>query len=88
MVLKTAVAAAIAATFWSLALADELRPVRYKITVLEEVRHEITVEAGDEWAARTVLYWKRAELRDRLIQRGNRRRQLYWRMYMKPATLR
>jgi hypothetical protein len=51
---KTAFAAAIAATFWSPAVSDELRPVRYKVTVVEQVRHEITVEANKECAARTV----------------------------------
>jgi hypothetical protein len=52
--LKTAFAAAIAATFWSPAVSDELRPMRYKVTVLEQIRHEITVEANKECAARTV----------------------------------
>jgi hypothetical protein len=46
--------AAIAATFWSPADSDELRPMKYKITVLEQVHHEITVEADEERAARTV----------------------------------
>ena len=52
--LKTAFAAVIVATFWSPAVSDELRPMTYKVTVLELVRHEITVEANKECAARTV----------------------------------
>jgi hypothetical protein len=47
-------AAAIAASLWSPAASNELRPIKYKVTVLEQVRHEITVEAGVERAARTV----------------------------------
>jgi hypothetical protein len=47
-------AAAIAATLWSPAVSDELRPMKYKVTVVEQVRHEITVEADVERAARTV----------------------------------
>jgi hypothetical protein len=55
MISRTAFAAAIAtATFSSPAVADELRLMKYKLTVLEEVRHEITVEAVDEGAARIV----------------------------------
>jgi len=44
---------AIAAAFWSPAVSGELRP-KYTVTVLEQVRHEITVEADGEYAARTV----------------------------------
>ena len=47
-------AAAIAATLWSPADSDELRPMKYKVTVMEQVHHDITVEADEEWAARTV----------------------------------
>lgn len=47
-------AAAIAATLWSPADSDELRPMKYKVTVLEQVHHEITVEADEERAARTI----------------------------------
>jgi hypothetical protein len=54
MVSKIALAAAIAAAFWSPAVSDELRPTKYKVVVLEQVQHEITVEADGEWAARTV----------------------------------
>jgi hypothetical protein len=54
MVFKTTFAAAIAATFWSPAVSDELRPMKFKVTVLEQVRHEVTVEADEEWGARTV----------------------------------
>ena len=52
--LKTAFAVAIAATFWSPAVSDELRPMKYEVTVLEQVHHKITVEANQECAARTV----------------------------------
>ena len=47
-------AAVIATTLWSPAVSDELRPMKYKVTVLEQVRHEITVEADVERAARNV----------------------------------
>jgi hypothetical protein len=47
-------AAATAATLWSPAVSDELRPINYKVTVMEQVRHEITVKADKEYAARTV----------------------------------
>jgi hypothetical protein len=49
MVSRTTFATAIAATLWSPAVSDELRPMQYKIRVLEQVRHEITVEADQEW---------------------------------------
>jgi hypothetical protein len=48
-------AAAIAATLWSPAVSDELRPTKYKVTVLEQVRHEITVEADVERARNVAL---------------------------------
>ena len=54
MVSKTTLSAAIAATFWSPVVSDELRPIKYKVTVMEQVRHEITVKADKEYAARTV----------------------------------
>jgi hypothetical protein len=54
MAFKSTSAAAIAAAIWSPAISDELQPTQYKLTVLEQVRHEITVEAVDESAARTV----------------------------------
>jgi hypothetical protein len=54
MVSKTTLSAAIAATFWSPAVSDELRPIKYKVTVMEQVRYEITVKADNEYAARTV----------------------------------
>jgi len=87
MVSRTAFAATIAATFCSPAASDELRPIKYKITVVEQVRHEIIVEADQECGRERLRYWKRVEPRDRPIQRGNRRRQLYWPTYTKPATL-
>jgi hypothetical protein len=51
---RFAFAAAIAASFLSPAVSDELRPLKYKVTVLEQVHHKITVEADEERAARTV----------------------------------
>jgi len=54
MVSRTVLAATIAASFCSLAVSDELRPIQYKITVVEQVRHEIIVEADEAWGARTV----------------------------------
>ena len=54
MVSKTTLSAAIAATVWSPAISDELRPINYKVTVMEQVRHEITVKADKEYAARAV----------------------------------
>ena len=53
MVSKIMLSAAIAATFWSPAVADE-SPPKYEVTVMEQVRHEITVKADKEYAARTV----------------------------------
>jgi hypothetical protein len=50
MLVKATLAAAIA-TSWSPALSDDLR--RYTVTVMEEVRHEITVQAAEEYAARS-----------------------------------
>jgi hypothetical protein len=44
----------VAATLWSSADSDELRPMKYKVTVLEQIHHEIIVEADLELAARTV----------------------------------
>jgi hypothetical protein len=46
-------AAAIPATFWSPAVSNELRPMKYTVTVLEQVHHKITVDADEECAART-----------------------------------
>lgn len=54
MVSKTTLSAAIAATVWSPAISDELRPINYKVTVMEQVRHEITVKADKEYAVRAV----------------------------------
>jgi hypothetical protein len=54
MVSKTTLSAAIAATFWSPAVSDELGPIKYKVIVMEQVRHEITVKADKEYAARNV----------------------------------
>jgi hypothetical protein len=54
MVSKATFAAAITTAFWSPAVSDELRPMKYKVTVLEQVRHEITVQAGEAWAARNL----------------------------------
>jgi hypothetical protein len=73
------------ATFWAPADAAELQS--YTVTVLEQIRYDITVDANEESAARTLLYWKRAEPRDLLIRLGNLRRQRYWRMCVKPTTL-
>jgi hypothetical protein len=50
MLVKATLAAAIA-TSWSPAFSDELRI--YTVTVMEEVRHKITVEATEEYAARS-----------------------------------
>ncbi|MBV9288403.1 MAG: hypothetical protein JO288_11390 [Hyphomicrobiales bacterium] len=47
-------AAAIAVTLWSPAVSDELPLMKYKVTVLEQVRHEITVKADVERAALAV----------------------------------
>jgi hypothetical protein len=54
MVSKITLSAAIAATFWSPAVSDELQQMKYKVTVMEQVRHEITVKADKEYAARMV----------------------------------
>ena len=51
MIVRAALVA-IAAAFWSPAISGEVK--RFTVTVLEEVRHEVTVQAGDEQAARTV----------------------------------
>ena len=51
MIVRAALAA-VAAAFWSPANSGELR--RYTVTVIEEVRHEIAVQAEGEEAARTV----------------------------------
>jgi hypothetical protein len=50
MLTKAALAAM--ATFWSPAGASELQS--YTITVLEQIRYDITVEANEESAARTI----------------------------------
>jgi hypothetical protein len=50
MLVKATLAAAIA-TSWSPALSDDLRS--YRVTVVEQVRHEITVDAAEEYAARS-----------------------------------
>jgi hypothetical protein len=50
MLVKATLAAAIAAT-GSPAVSNDLRS--YTVTVMEEVRHEITVEAAEEYAARS-----------------------------------
>jgi hypothetical protein len=49
MLAKAALATVIA-TIWSPAICDELRS--YTVTVVEQVRHEITVKATEEYAAR------------------------------------
>ena len=51
MFLKVTLTASIV-TFWSPTICDESRS--YMVTVLEQIRHEITVEAGAENAARTI----------------------------------
>jgi hypothetical protein len=48
--LVKATLAAVISIFWSPVICNELRS--YKVTVMEQVRHEITVEADDEYAAR------------------------------------
>ena len=53
MVAKIALVAAVAAAFWSPAVSDELKP-KYKVTVLQRLHREITVEADEERAARTI----------------------------------
>ena len=50
MLVKATLAAAIT-IFWSPAICSELRS--YKVSVIEQVRHDITVEATEEYAART-----------------------------------
>jgi len=47
-------AGAVPASFWSPAVSDQLRPIKFKVAVLEQVRHEITVEADDERAAQAI----------------------------------
>jgi hypothetical protein len=50
MLVKATLAAAIS-SFCSPACCDELRP--YTVTVMEQIRHEITIEANEDYAART-----------------------------------
>jgi hypothetical protein len=50
MLTKATLAVAIAAC-WSPAISNDLRS--YTVTVLEQVRHEITVEAAEEYSARS-----------------------------------
>jgi hypothetical protein len=50
MLAKAALATVIA-TIWSPVFGGELRSY-YRVTVMEQVRHEITVEAAEEYAAR------------------------------------
>jgi hypothetical protein len=50
MLFKATLVTAIA-TFCAPAVGDELQS--YKVTVVEQIRHEITVEAEEEYAART-----------------------------------
>ena len=50
MLVKATLASAIT-IFWSPAICNELRS--YKVSVIEQVRHDITVEATEEYAART-----------------------------------
>ena len=50
MLAKAALATVIA-TIWSPAICDEVRS--YTVTVVEQIRHEITVEAAEEYAARS-----------------------------------
>ena len=49
MLVKATLAAAIS-IFWSPAICHELRS--YTVTVMEQIRHQITVEANEEYAAR------------------------------------
>jgi hypothetical protein len=49
MLVKATLAAAIS-IFWSPAICNELRS--YTVTVMEQIRHQITVEANEEYAAR------------------------------------
>ena len=49
MLVKAMLAAAIS-IFWSPAIRHELRS--YTVTVMEQIRHQITVEANEEYAAR------------------------------------
>jgi len=50
MLIKAMLGAAIS-TFCSPAICGELRS--YTVTVMEQIRHEITVEAAEDYAART-----------------------------------
>ena len=68
-------------------VARQRRRLRsYTITVLEQIHHEITVEASEERAARTVALLEARRTSGSLIRRGNRRHERYWRMRMKPTT--
>jgi hypothetical protein len=49
--LVKATLAAVISIFWSPVICNELRS--YQVSVMEQVRHEITVEADDEYAARS-----------------------------------
>ena len=81
----TTAALAAMTTFWAPAGAAELQS--YRVTVLEQTRYDITVQANEESAARTLPYWKPAEPRDLAIRPGTLRRQRYWRMRVKPTAL-
>ena len=77
MLIKATLAAALSA-LCSPAICDELRT--YTVTVMEQIRHEITVVAAEELQREPMLSWRRAERRDRVNPGGNLRRQVYWRM--------
>ena len=81
--LTTATLAA-TATFWSPAGAAELQS--YRVTVLEQTRYDITLDANEDLRREPLLYWKRAEPRDLVIRPGTLRRQRYWRTRVKPTT--
>jgi hypothetical protein len=85
MLVKATLSAAIS-VICSPAICDELRS--YTVTVMEQIRHEITVGRMRTMRREPTRYWRRAEPQDLVNLGGDLRRQLYWRMRVKLTALR
>jgi hypothetical protein len=83
MLAKATLAAAIP-IFCSPAVCDELRS--YTVTVMEQVRHDITVEASQDYAARTEALLEARRTSGSGKPWWGLSRQAYWRMRVRPTA--
>ena len=84
MLIKAMFGAAIS-TFCSPAICGELRS--YTVTVTEQIRHEITIEAAEDYAARTDALLEARRTSGSGKPWCEPRHQVSWRMRANPAAL-